>query len=140
MPSVQNAILGLGLAAAILAAAAYLAYMVGLILVLRRLGRLSWMAFVPILNFYAQMRALNVPGRWFPFTMMPYVGVVYAGTIAVRLGAVFERGPAFSLIWLTVGAPVGMFILAFSQVPPHLGILRDEAKLLDIKALKRHGQ
>ena len=136
MEHIQTLMVNAGIAVVVAGAIAYLAYMVGLVLVLRRLGRLSWMAFVPILNFYAQMRALNAPGRWFGFSMMPYVGAVYAGTVAVRLGKVFGRGPAFSLFWLTVGAPVGMFVLAFSHNPLQLDFLHDEAKLLDIKALK----
>jgi hypothetical protein len=137
MGNLQTAIINAGLAVVIIGALAYLVYMVGLILVLRKLGRVSWMAFLPLLNYYAQVRALNAPARWFPFAMIPYIGVVYAGTVAIRLGSVFGRGPAFSLVWLTVGAPAGMFMLAFSKEPLHLGVLRDEATLLDIKALKR---
>lgn len=137
MSAIQTTVLNAGLVVIVAGLVAYLAYMVGLILVLRKLERLSWMAFVPILNFYAQMRALNVPGRWFPFSMMPYVGVVYAGTVAIRLGAVFGRGPGFSLFWLTFGAPVGMFMLAFSKQPLQIDILRDRARLLDVRAIKR---
>jgi hypothetical protein len=114
--------------------------MVGLIFVLRRLRRLSWQAFVPLLNYYAQIRAINAPKRWFLLSLPPYVGAVYMGSVAIRLGSVFGRGPAFSLVWLTVGAPVGMFILAFSNRPPNPDLLREEARLLDIKAVKRESK
>jgi hypothetical protein len=114
----------------------YLMYMIGLILVLRRMRKLNWMAFVPLLNYYALMRAVNAPGRWFFLTWVPYLGAAYAGTILIRTGAVFGRGPAFSLFWLTLGSPVGMFRLAFTKKPLDRELLSSRPKLLDIKAMK----
>jgi hypothetical protein len=135
--SAQTAIVNIGIGAIILVVVSYLFYMAGLILVLRRLGRLSWRGFVPLLNYYEQVRAINAPPRWFALSLPPYVGAVYMGSVAIRLGSVFGRGPAFSLVWLTFGAPVGMFVLAFSRRPLNLDVIRDEAHLFDIKAVKR---
>jgi hypothetical protein len=119
----------------------YLNYMIGLILVLRRLGRMSWWAYVPLLNYFAQMRALGAPRRWYLLSCIPYLGAAYAGTIAVRLGQVFGRSTSFSLFWLTLGAPVGMYIIARSKQPLHPELLEHELTLLDIKAIRRaHAQ
>jgi hypothetical protein len=138
--AIENALVNTGAVVAILLVASYVAYMVGLILVLQRLGRLSWLAFVPLLNYFAQVRAINGPSRWFAFSLIPYVGAVYVGSVAIRLGLIFGRGPAFSLVWLTFGAPVGMYILAFSQGPLHTEFLEQKPKLLDVKALKRQSR
>jgi hypothetical protein len=132
------ALINIGLAVVIVMVVAYLSYMLGLIFVLRRMGRLTWLAFIPIVNYYAQVRAINAPKRWFLLSMPPYIGAVYAGSVAIRLGAIFGRGPAWSLVWLTLGSPVGMYILAFSRRPIDVTILDEEAHLLDIKAVKHN--
>jgi hypothetical protein len=116
---------------------AYVLYMVGLIFVLRRMDRLSWMAFVPLVNYYAQVRAVNAPRRWFALALTPYIGAVYAGSVAIRLGEIFGRGPAFSLLWLTIGAPIGMFIIAFASRPLNVALLDQPLRLMNIKAIKQ---
>lgn len=136
----QSLIIGAGIGLVAIVTLAYLMYMVGLILVLRKLGRLSWLAFVPIANYYAQLRAVNAPRRWFAFALVPYIGAVYAGSAAIRLGRAFNRGPAFSLFWLTFGAPVGMFLIAHSKEPIHPELLEEEATLIDVKAIKRRAR
>jgi hypothetical protein len=135
----EAALINVGLAVVVAMVLAYLSYMLGLIFVLRRMGRLTWLAFIPIANYYAQVRAINAPKRWFLLSMPPYIGAVYAGSVAIRLGAVFGRGPGWSLVWLTLGSPVGMFVLAFSRRPADLSIIDEEAHLLDIKAVKHSG-
>lgn len=140
MLSAQRIIIDGSVGVAVILVVAYIAYMIGLILVLRRLGRVSWHAFIPLLNYYAQIRAINAPGRWFLLSLPPYIGAAYAGSAAIRLGAIFGRGPAFSLIWLTFGAPIGMFVLAFTRRPIDHEILNEKAHLLDLKAIKRLGK
>lgn len=116
---------------------AYFVYMVGLIFVLKRLHRLSWMAFVPVVNYYAQVRSINAPKHWFWGALVPVVGAVYAGSTAIRMGAIFGRGPAFSLVWLTIGAPIGMFVIALGKAPVNQDLLNGTPRLLDVKAIKR---
>jgi hypothetical protein len=128
--------LNIGIGIFLVLLVSYILYMIGLILVLRRLKKLSWQAFVPVLNYYAQIKAVNAPKSWFVLSLPPYIGAVYAGSVAIRLGSIFNRGPGFSLIWLTIGAPIGMFILAFSKVPLDKEVLAVKAKLLDIRAIK----
>jgi hypothetical protein len=136
--SLWATIIDVGVAVALAAAIAYLMYMVGLILVLRRLRRLTWKAFVPVLNFYAQVKAVNAPSSWFALALTPYVGAVYAGSIAIRLGAIFNKNAAFSVVWLTIGAPIGMFIIARSKEPINQDLLDSKIKLMSIKAIERH--
>jgi len=129
------ALQGTFLAVIILAIAAYISYMIGLIVVLRRLDRLTWQAFIPILNYYAQVRAVGAPARWFFLSLTPYLGAVYAGSVAIRLGAIFGKGPAFSLFWLTFGASIGMPILARSPML-NKELYEKPIKLLDIRSIQ----
>ncbi len=122
--------------AAIFLVVSYAAYMIGLIFVLRRLHRLSWQAFVPLLNYLAQIKAIHAPSRWFFLSLPPYLGAVYVAAVAIRLGRVFGRTPAFSLTWLTLGAPVGMWLLAFGKNNPDVAVLAEPAVLIDTKKLK----
>ena len=140
MHAIENSVASLGAVVVIFLVVSYAVYMVGLILVLRRLGRLSWLAFVPLLNYFAQVRAINGPPRWFALSLIPYVGAVYVGSVAIRLGLIFGRGPAFSLVWLTFGAPVGMMILGLSHGPVNQEYLDQPPKLLDVKAIKRQSK
>ena len=140
MQTIIDIIVNIGVALFIVMAVAYVAYMIGLIIVLRRMHKLSWMAFVPLLNYYAQVQAIGAPKRWFVLSLPPYIGAVYAGSVAIRLGQVFNRGTAFSLVWLTLGAPVGMFVIAFSKTPMNEAVLAEPARLLDIKVIKRSAE
>jgi hypothetical protein len=121
-------------------AVVYVMYMVGLILVLRRLHRLNWQAFVPVLNYYAQVKAVNAPTRWFPLSLLPFLGVVYAGSVAIRVGKAFGRKPFFSVIWLTIGAPLGLFYIALSKRPVNPAVLDEPAQLFDVKAIRRQAK
>jgi len=111
--------------------------MIGLIRVLRRIDRLTWKAFVPILNYYASVRAVNAPRRWFFYALIPYVGAIYAGSVAVRLGAIFGKGITFSLFWLTFGSPVGMHIIARTPEEINKALLEKRLGILDIRRLRR---
>ena len=115
---------------------AYLAYMVGLIFVLKRLDRLRWQAFIPVLNYYALVKALGAPTRWFFISLIPYLGLVHLGSILIRLGAIFGKSTSFSLFWLAFGACIGMPILARSPTF-HKDLLDQPIKLLDVRDIRR---
>lgn len=138
MESLTNAILNIGVAVVIVMVVAYFVYMFGLILVLRRMDRLTWHAFVPFINYYSLLLAINAPKKWFGLAQIPYAGSVYVGSGAVKLGRTFHRGPAFSLTWLTIGAPVGMLVLARSKKPIDQKVMAERAHLLEIKAIRKN--
>lgn len=117
---------------------AYGSYMVGLIRVLKRLDKLSWKAFVPIVNYYASVRAVGAPRRWFFFALIPYIGAIYAGSVAVRLGAIFGKKITFSLFWLTFGSPIGMHMIAKTpEESINRDLLEKQMSILDIRKLRR---
>lgn len=133
-----QSILQLGLGVMIIIAVTYVMYMIGLSLVLRQLGYSGWVAFVPVYNYYHLIRAVGLPRRWFGLAIVPYAGTLYALAISVRLGKIYHRGVAFSSTWLTIGAPIGMFIIAFSKRGRDLSVIHEPPPKIDPKDLQKH--
>lgn len=135
----------LSLGAFIFLVVAYFVYMAGLSVVLRQLRAPAWRAFIPGYNIMAQIEAVGLPRNWFVKAIVPYVGALYALAIAVRLGRVYGRKPMFSSVWLTFGAPVGMWVIALgshrpdmqvvASPPPHIDKAKFEARMGKLKRL-----
>lgn len=126
--------LGLGILLAIIVA--YVIYAVGLSLVFRRLGVRAWPAFVPGYNYITLIRALGLPKSWQATAFIPYVGQIYAVAVGVRLGKIFGKDAVFSSFWLTLGAPIGMPLIAFSKVEPDLTVIKEPVPQIDTKKIQ----
>jgi hypothetical protein len=111
--------------------------MFGLSLVFRRLGAKVWPAYVPAYNYIALIRTLGLPKSWQAVAFVPYLGQVYSIPIAIRLGKIFRKNAAFSSLWLTIGAPIGMLLIALSKQQLDLDVLKEPAPHIDTKKLKR---
>lgn len=110
-------------------------YCVGLSLVLRKLNKRIWPAFLPIYNYKVLIESLGLPERWFFYSLVPYAGTVYSVAVAERLGKIFSRGFVFSSFWLTIGSPIGMYILGLGKTKPNYEIISSPPpKLSSIKA------
>ena len=107
----------------IIFAVTYMWYCVSLALLLARLGAKWWKAFIPIYNISALVNTLKLPKKWFYLSIAPYIGSIYAIAIAYRLGQLWNKHFAFSAFWLTVVAPVGFLMLAFSKQKPDKSVL-----------------
>ena len=116
---------------------AYLVYRLGLSLVFRRLGQKMWPAYIPAYNYIVLIRVLGLPKTWQAVAFVPYLGPIYSIPIGIRLGKIFGKSTAFSSFWLTLGAPVGMLILAFSKKPLRLEVIKEPAPTIDTKKLKQ---
>ncbi|QQS26923.1 hypothetical protein IPM44_04410 [bacterium] len=125
-------ILGVGLTLIL----AYLVYMLGLGLVFRKLGQRMWPAYIPAYNYIVLIRILGLPKSWQAVAFVPYLGPIYSIPIGIRLGKIFGKSPAFSSFWLTIGAPVGMLVLAFSKKSLNLDVIKEPAPKIDTKKLK----
>ncbi|MBW4062137.1 hypothetical protein HJC99_06200 [Candidatus Saccharibacteria bacterium] len=132
-----NFLLGVGLVVVIFLAITYVLYTIGLVMVLRRLNHFKWYAFLPFFSYYALIIATGAPKRWFYLSLVPYAGAVYAGSAAIRLGRIFDRGTAFSLFWLTVASPIGLIMIGRQTTPINQAALEETVGLFDIKAIKR---
>lgn len=101
----------------------YLWYCVSFAILLSKLKAKWWKAFIPVYNIRILVNSLKLPKRWFYLSIAPYVGSVYAIAIAYRLGQLWGKHFAFSAFWLTIGAPVGFLMLAFSKKQPDFNVL-----------------
>lgn len=110
--------------------------MFGLGLVFRRLGKKIWPAYLPAYNYIVLIRLLGLPKSWQAVAFVPYLGQVYSIPIAIRLGKIFHKSAAFSSLWLTVGAPVGMLVIAFTKTPLNLDAINDPAPRVDVEKIK----
>lgn len=98
-------------------------YCVSLTLLLIRLNARWWKGLIPLYNISALVEALKLPKRWFFLSLAPYFGAIYAMAIFYRLGQLWGKNFAFSAFWLTIGAPVGFLMLAFSKKQPDFSVL-----------------
>jgi len=111
-------------------------YVIGLSVVFRRLGAKAWQAFIPGYNYLVLIHILGLPKTWQATAFVPYVGQIYSVAVGVRLGKIFGKDAAFSSLWLTVGAPIGMPLIALSKVKPKLSVIKEPAPHIDPKQLQ----
>ncbi|MFO0955438.1 MAG: DUF5684 domain-containing protein [Candidatus Saccharibacteria bacterium] len=135
--SLLNALLQILLSVGLTLIIAYCVYMFGLSLVFRRLGTKAWPAYVPAYNYLVLIRVLGLPKSWQAVAFVPYVGQIYSVAIGIRLGKIFGKGIAFSSFWLTLGAPIGMIVLAFSRKPLDMSVIKEPAPHIDTKKLQK---
>ncbi len=133
-------LLQIGLWAVGILVLAYFLYMLGLFFVFRRLGANPWPAFVPAYNYIVLIRVLGLPVSWQAAAFVPYLGQIYSIAVGVRLGKIFGKSVAFSSFWLTIGAPIGMPILALSKHKPDLSVIDEPAPRIDTKKLQKQFQ
>ena len=132
-----NALIQIILSVGLTLIIAYCVYMFGLSLVFRRLGTKAWPAYVPAYNYLVLIRVLGLPKSWQAVAFVPYVGQIYSVAIGIRLGKIFGKGIAFSSFWLTLGAPIGMIVLAFSRKPLDMSVIKEPAPHIDTKKLQK---
>lgn len=137
LQSLMDWVIQVGIGVALFMAVAYVMYMFGLSLVFRRLGAKMWPALIPAYNYIILIRVLGLPISWQAVAFVPYVGQIYSIAIGIRLGKIFGKGTAFSSVWLTIGAPVGMLVLAFSKHPLDLSVIKEPAPHIDTKKLQK---
>lgn len=131
-----NTLLGIGLGLVIFMFLAYLVYIIGLAKVFKQLDIPGWKALIPGYNFYVLIQAMGAPKRWFIVSLVPYIGAVYSLAIALRLGKMFGRGVIFSATWLTIGAPVGIWVIARQDGKPDFQVLTEPPLLISRKQHK----
>lgn len=82
----------------------------GLWSVFQKAGRPGWPAAVPFYNLWVLCRMVGRPGWWGILFVVPILGSVLSILVALRVGRLFGKTPAFSvfLLWLLffVGYPI----------------------------------
>lgn len=137
LTNLWQSIIQLSLVALVIIIVAYMIYAISLSVVFRRLGAKPRYAFIPGYNYIVLIRTLGLPKSWQATAFVPYIGQIYSVAVGVRLGKIFGKNKAFSSIWLTIGAPIGMPMIALSKITPDLSAIDEPAPKIDQKKLRK---
>ncbi len=137
LTNLWQSIIQLSLVALVIIIVAYTIYAISLSVVFRRLGAKPWYNFIPRHNYIVLIRTLGLPKTWQTTAFVPYIGQIYSVAVGVRLGKIFGKNKTFSSIWLTIGAPIGMPMIALSKMTPDLSVINEPAPKIDPKKLRK---
>ncbi|GAA1319263.1 DUF5684 domain-containing protein [Leucobacter albus] len=73
------------------------------------------LAFIPIVNLILIVKIAGYSGWMSLLYLIPVVGFIFAIFVAVRLGANFGKGGAFSVFWLWLFPMIGYFIIGLGD-------------------------
>lgn len=73
------------------------------------------LAFIPIVNWFIQVRIAGFSAWWGLLAIIPIVNLVFFVIVAIRIGRGFGHGVLFSLVLLLILAPIGYFIIGLSS-------------------------
>jgi len=115
----------------------FIVFVIGLARVFHQAGIPVWKAFVPAINFMFMVDMVGLPRKFFWYSLIPYVGAVYAFAVMARIAKAYGKGLVFTSIWLTFATAVGIHILLFegtlnksvwSEPAPNIESLRRSKK------------
>lgn len=73
------------------------------------------LALIPIVNWFILVKIAGFSGWLGLLGLIPIVNIVFALIVAVRVGRAFGHGALFSVFLLWLIAPIGYFIVGFSN-------------------------
>lgn len=83
--------------------------------VFSKAGYLGILAFIPIVNWFIQVKIAGFSAWWGLLVLIPIVNVVFTIIVAVRIRTASGTRPFFSFLLLWLIAPVGYFIIGLSS-------------------------
>lgn len=83
--------------------------------VFSKAGYTGILAFIPIVNWFIQVRIAGFSAWWGLLAIIPIVNLVFFVIVAIRIGRGFGHGVLFSLVLLLILAPIGYFIIGLSS-------------------------
>ena len=78
-------------------------------------GEPGWAAIVPLYNTYTLVKIAGLNPLLFLLLLVPFVNVVFAIYVMIKLGETFGKTAGWSVIFLVVLSFVGMLILGFGD-------------------------
>jgi hypothetical protein len=93
----------------------YILTVVALWPVFRKAGKPGWGALIPIYNSYLLVKIAGLHGALILLYLIPIVNIVFAIIVAVRVGAAFDKGGAFSFFLLWLLAIIGYLIIGYGS-------------------------
>lgn len=73
------------------------------------------LALIPIVNWFILVKIAGFSGWLGLLGLIPIVNIVFALIVALRVGRAFGHGALFSVFLLWLIAPIGYFIVGFSN-------------------------
>lgn len=99
----------------VLALTCYVLLAVAMWRVFSKAGYLGILAFIPVVNWFIQVKIAGFSAWWGLLVLVPIVNIVFSIIVAVRIGRGFGHGAFFSFLLLWLIAPVGCFIIGLSS-------------------------
>jgi hypothetical protein len=93
----------------------YLIVVIALWPVFRKAGFPGWGALIPIYNTYVLVKIAGFHGATVLLFLIPVVNVVWGIVVAIRVGAAFGKGGAFSFFLLWLFSIIGYFIVGYGS-------------------------
>ena len=83
--------------------------------VFSKAGYLGILAFIPVVNWFIQVKIAGFSAWWGLLVLVPIVNIVFSIIVAVRIGRGFGHGAFFLFLLLWLIAPVRYFIIGLSS-------------------------
>jgi len=84
-------------------------------LVFKKAGWPGVLALIPIVNVFILVKIAGMSAWWALLYLIPIVNIVFGIVVAVKVGAAFGKGGAWSFFLLWLIAFIGFFILGFGD-------------------------
>ena len=93
----------------------YVLVAIAMWLVFKKAGWPGVLALIPIVNVFILVKIAGMSAWWALLYLIPIVNIVFGIVVAVKVGAAFGKGGAWSFFLLWLIAFIGFFILGFGD-------------------------
>ncbi|MFC5502418.1 DUF5684 domain-containing protein [Lysinimonas soli] len=93
----------------------YIILVIALWPVFRKAGFPGWGAIIPIYNTYVLVKIAGFHGATVLLFLIPIVNLVFGIIVAIRIGAAFGKGGAFSFFLLWLLSIIGYLIIGYGS-------------------------
>ena len=93
----------------------YVLIAIAMWMVFKKAGWPGILALIPIVNVVILVKIAGYSGWWSLLYLIPIVNVVFSIIVAIKVGAAFGKGAAWSFFLLWLIAFIGYFIIGFGD-------------------------
>ncbi len=93
----------------------YVLFVIAVWPVFRKAGYPGWGAIIPIYNAYVLVKIAGLHGATVLLYLIPIVNLVFSIIVAIRVGAAFGKGGAFSFFLLWLFSIIGYLIVGYGS-------------------------
>jgi len=93
----------------------YVLVAIAMWMVFKKAGWPGILALIPIVNVFILVKIAGMSAWWALLYLIPIVNIIFGIVVAVKVGAAFGKGGAWSFFLLWLIAFIGYFILGFGD-------------------------